>query len=317
MTTLWVNDQKIGAHRGGYTGFVFDITPALIPGRENQLEILVGNSNDPDLPPLKADFNFYGGIYRDLNLILTDKVHFKMTGEAAGNFLIKTSEVSKSEAQVEKTTQVTNHAAQARSKTVNIDILDPEQQRLHTLSEEVRLQPGETRQLEFHYQVLDPQLWSPKTPRLYQVQAYLTEKDTAKRTDRISSTFGLRWFEADPEKGFYLNGEPMKLIGANRHQDHQGLGNALPTALHKKDYRVIKEMGANFIRTAHYPQDPEVYRICDELGLIIWSEIPVINDVTDSKTYHQQALSMQREQILQFFNHPSVVFWGYMNEIFI
>ncbi|NJX17299.1 glycoside hydrolase family 2 TIM barrel-domain containing protein, partial [Tamlana crocina] len=102
-----------------------------------------------------------------------------------------------------------------------------------------------------------------------------------------------------------------------RHQDFFGLGNALPNALHHKDYEMIRDMGANFIRTAHYPQDPEVYRICDELGLLVWSEVPVINDVTASEAYHEVSLKMQREQILQFFNHPSVIMWGHMNEIFI
>ncbi|MEG9327524.1 glycoside hydrolase family 2 TIM barrel-domain containing protein [Salinimicrobium catena] len=315
VTTVFVNDQQIGEHRGGYTGFVFDISEALVPGKENKIRIEVDNSHNLDIPPLDADFNFYGGIYRDLWLVTTPKVHFEMANEDAGNILIKTPEVSEESGNLEVEARVVNSSAGKKKTEVKIDIFDPADKLIKTLRKEISLKAGETKKVNFSHTVNNPELWSPSSPALYRLEASVSAEGS--ENDIIDSRFGFRWFEADPEKGFFLNGKPMKLIGANRHQDFEGLGNALPDKLHRRDYEMIKEMGANFIRTAHYPQDPEVYKICDELGLLVWSEIPVINDVTDSEAYHEVSKKMQREQILQFFNHPSVIMWGYMNEIFI
>lgn len=315
VTTLYVNDQLIGEHRGGYTGFAFDITKALRPGAENKLKIVVDNSHNVDIPPLDADFNFYGGIYRDLWLITTPKLHFETANEAAGNFLIRTPEVSAEKGSFEIETKLVNDSGKRRSVDIEAEIFSPEGNSIKTLRKKMKINSGETVKVDFRESILNPQLWSPSSPNLYKAEVRLLADGEV--LDILSSNFGLRWFKIDPDKGFFLNGEHLKLIGANRHQDFLGLGNALPDRLHHKDYEMIKEMGANFIRTAHYPQDPEVYRICDELGLLVWSEVPVINDVTDSEAYHDVSLKMQREQILQFFNHPSVIMWGHMNEIFI
>jgi beta-galactosidase len=317
ITTVFVNNEKVGEHHGGYTGFVFDISKALHIAKENEIRIEVNNSHTLDIPPLMADFNFYGGIYRDLYLIVTDEVHFELVNEAAGNILVRTPEVSDENAKIRIETKVVNHSSKTKTAVVHIDIINPGSQNIHTLSKSVRLKAGETKAVDFEQQIKTPELWSPDFPNLYEVEARITEGNSGTILDDFQTKIGLRWFEVSTEKGMYLNGKPLKLIGANRHQDYEGLGNALPNALHRKDYKMIKDMGSNFIRTAHYPQDPEVYRLCDELGLIVWSEIPVINDVTDSDAYHDISLQMQREQIKQHFNHPSVFFWGYMNEIII
>lgn len=317
ITTLFVNDQIIGGHRGGYTGFVFDISRALKPGEENHLRIEVDNSHNTDIPPLDADFNFYGGIYRDLELIVTNEVHFELENEATGNILVTTPEVSAQRAKVEVETIVVNNSEEKKNLEVSIEVFSPQKIKIKTLTKRVQLKSGETSTVNFEYTVDDPELWSPDAPNLYNLTAKIAERRTGTLLDEVDTRFGLRWFEVDTKRGFVLNGEPIKLIGANRHQDFKGLGNALPNSLHRKDYEMIKEMGSNVIRTAHYPQDPEVYRICDELGLLVWTEVPVINDVTDTDAYHAVSLKMQREQILQFYNHPSIVMWGLMNEIFI
>ncbi|PRX43761.1 glycoside hydrolase family 2 TIM barrel-domain containing protein [Salegentibacter salegens] len=317
ITTVFVNDKKIGEHRGGYTGFVFDISEALNYGEANQLRIEVDNAHNTDIPPLDADFNFYGGIYRDLQLILTNKIHFELENEATGNMIIKTPDVSAENAQVTFESQIVNHSETTKNLQVSVDIFSPEKQKIETLSKQVQLSPAENKSVSFSKEINHPELWSPDAPSLYYAVAKISEENSEEILDEIDSKFGLRWFEVSTEKGFVLNGKPIKLIGANRHQDFKGLGNALPNKIHKSDYKTIKEMGANVIRTAHYPQDPEVYKICDELGLLVWTEVPVINDVTDTDAYHDVSLKMQREQILQFYNHPSIVMWGLMNEIFI
>ncbi|PTX44253.1 beta-galactosidase [Christiangramia gaetbulicola] len=309
LTKVFVNDKLVGEHIGGYTAFVFEVTEALNFGSANEIRIEVDNSHSADIPPLEADFNFYGGIYRDIEMIVTGKSHFQLEGEAAGNLLIKTPEVNENMARVVFEGKVVNPNENLK---LQLKIWDPSGKIVSELN-----QPVNTGDLSVDLTIDDPKLWSPENPQLYSLQADLIDIRTGKTIDSFFSKFGCRWFKADPEKGFFLNGKPLKLIGANRHQDFQNMGNAVPNSIHRKDYEMIKDMGANFIRTAHYPQDPEVYRICDELGLLVWTEVPVINDVTDTEAYHQNAINMQREQILQLYNHPSIVYWGYMNEIFI
>ncbi|MDR5589542.1 glycoside hydrolase family 2 TIM barrel-domain containing protein [Christiangramia sp. SM2212] len=308
-TKVYVNDQFAGEHIGGYTSFVIEISNLLEFEDKNILRIEVDNSHNNDIPPLEADFNFYGGIYRDIELVVTGKSHFKLTGPEAGNLLIKTPEVSQKIATVSFQGEIVNPS---KELYLQLEITDP-------LGNIVfkNTQSETSEKFSIRTEITNPQLWSPDTPNLYQLKAELIDRNSGEIQDSYISKFGCRWFEANPEKGFILNGKPIKLIGANRHQDFDNMGNAVPNSLHRKDYQMIKDMGSNFIRTAHYPQDSEVYKICDKLGLLVWTEIPVINDVTDSEAYHQNSVNMLREQILQLQNHPSIVFWGYMNEIFI
>jgi len=311
---VYVNNALVGEHIGGYTGFIFELTKYLDFGQANLVKIEVDNSHDLDIPPLEADFNFYGGIYRDIKMIVTGKTHFKLEAEAAGTMQVHTPGVSQEMAEVNFSGEIINTSANKNS-ALKIEVFRPDGTIINDFSKNLkRLKDGK---FSYEFEIENPELWSPENPNLYNLQANIIDPDSGKILDSYSTNFGCRWFKADPEKGFFLNGQPIKLIGANRHQDFENMGNAVPNAIHRKDYQMIKDMGANFIRTAHYPQDPEVYRICDELGLLVWTEVPVINDVTDSEAYHENAINMQREQILQLYNHPSIVFWGIMNEIFI
>ncbi|MCB7482577.1 glycoside hydrolase family 2 TIM barrel-domain containing protein [Christiangramia sediminis] len=313
-TKVFVNNAVVGEHTGGYTGFIFELSKNLKFGEENVVRIEVDNSHNLDIPPLEADFNFYGGIYRDIEMIVTGKTHFKLEGEAAGTMQVHTPKVSEEMAEVSLYGEIINTSANKNSR-LKIEVSGPDGTIIKDFSKNLkRLQDGK---FSYEFEIEDPELWSPENPNLYNLQANIIDPDSGEILDSYSTNFGCRWFEADPKKGFFLNGQPIKLIGANRHQDFENMGNAVPNAIHRKDYQMIKDMGANFIRTAHYPQDPDVYRICDELGLLVWTEVPVINDVTDSEAYHENAVNMQREQILQLYNHPSIVFWGIMNEIFI
>ncbi|MGN6531297.1 MAG: glycoside hydrolase family 2 TIM barrel-domain containing protein, partial [Ginsengibacter sp.] len=165
--------------------------------------------------------------------------------------------------------------------------------------------------------IVQPQLWSPENPYLYRVEASIIEQGkNPVILDAATIPVGVRWFSFDGN-GFYLNGKKYPLNGANRHQDFKGQGNALTDDYHRQDYELIKSMGFNFVRLAHYPQAPEVYRTCDELGLLVWTEIPVVNEVTPTEAFTENCLQMMREQIRQTYNHPSVILYGYMNEILI
>lgn len=312
VTQVFVNGFEVGTHTGGYTSFIFKLSDHLKYGEANKVKIMVDNSHDQNIPPLEADFNFYGGIYRDVELILTGKSHFKLEGPAAGTLPVKTPRVSEELAEVNFSGEIIK--SDNEHPLLEIEVTAPNGEVIKTLNPDIQ---KDSAGFSVNFEIEAPLLWSPDHPHLYEIRASLRDPESKEILDTYSTNFGCRWFKTDPEKGFFLNGKPIKLIGANRHQDFENMGNAVPNAIHRKDYQMIRDMGANFIRTAHYPQDPEVYRICDELGLLVWTEVPVINDVTDSDAYHQNAVNMQKEQILQLFNHPSIVFWGIMNEIFI
>ena len=317
ITRMWLNGHPVGEHFGGYTGFVFDLSEHLKTGSDNQLKIEVDNRYNPDVPPLEADFNFYGGIYRDVSLIVTDEVHFDLLNAGAGNFVVKTPVVTREKADLEIESLLVNNAKDVRKVFVRLNIFAPDGTLLKSSNKKLKIERGQQKRVSFEEALESPELWAPTHPKLYKAELALVDVKSQSTLDEVSSEFGCRWFRIDPGKGFFLNGEPLKLIGANRHQDFKGMGNALPNALHQRDYRLMKEMGCNFVRMAHYPQDPDVYRLCDELGMLVWSEIPVINEITNSEAFTRNCVNMQREQILQFRNHPSVVMWGYMNEIFL
>jgi beta-galactosidase len=160
-----------------------------------------------------------------------------------------------------------------------------------------------------------PHLWSPDDPYLYRVTTEVF--DGEKLLDRTTNPLGFRWYHFDPQRGFFLNGKKLQLKGTNRHQDYQGLGSALTNDLHRRDMEIIKEMGANFVRLAHYPQDPAVLEAADRLGILIWEEIPVVNYITPDPEFEANAHDMLRDMVRQHYNHPAVILWGIMNEVFL
>ncbi|GET21145.1 glycoside hydrolase family 2 TIM barrel-domain containing protein [Prolixibacter denitrificans] len=316
--TVFINEQKVGEHKGGYTAFSFDISPYVHYGSDNDLRVEVSNAPDPQIPPLEADFTFYGGIYRDVWLKVDNPIHFAFSKYATPAVYVNTPQVSAESAQVKVRGTVRNETGKTNRLLVRSEIFSPEGKLVEVLNKVFTVRRNSDRDFEMVSKPLNkPQLWSPDAPNLYTVKTTVQLYHSDSILDGVESPLGFRWFKADPNLGFFLNGKPLKLHGLNRHQDFAGLGNALPNDLHKKDFELIKKMGANFVRLAHYPQAPEVYRECDRLGLLVWSEIPVVNEITESKEFTENCLNMQREQIHQTYNHPSVVMYGYMNEVFI
>ncbi|RYF96512.1 MAG: beta-galactosidase, partial [Chitinophagaceae bacterium] len=163
----------------------------------------------------------------------------------------------------------------------------------------------------------NPELWSTDDPNLYLVHTVIRDASTGKELDNQLNSFGLRWYNFDPEKGFSLNGKHLKLLGTNRHQCYLDKGNALPDEIHIEDIRLLKEMGGNILRIAHYPQDPLILQMCDKLGIITSVEVPIVNEITETDSFLQTSLQMTEEMVKQNFNHPSVVIWAYMNEVML
>ena len=315
---FYLNGQFVGEHKGGYTRFCFDITPHLRYGQENLFAIYVNNVYNPNIPPLSADFTFFGGIYRDVYLQFMNPVHIATNDYASSGVYIRTPEVNNSAASVEITTLLTNDMPQPTEIRVENIICDADGKEVKKTQAEVKLAAGETKtDISKKIKIDSPRLWDIDDPYRYMVYTRILDKRTGTLLDEVVNPLGLRWFKFDSEKGFFLNGKGRKLIGTARHQDYFQKGNALRDELHVQDVLLLKEMGGNYLRVSHYPQDPVIMEMCDKLGIVTSVEIPVVNAVTETEEFLHNSVEMAKEMVRQDFNRPSVMIWGYMNEIFL
>lgn len=315
---FYLNGQFVGEHKGGYTRFCFDITPHLRYGQENLFAIYVNNVYNPNIPPLSADFTFFGGIYRDVYLQFMNPVHIATNDYASSGVYIRTPEVNNSAASVEITTLLTNDMSQATEVRVENIICDADGKEVKKTQAEVKLAAGETKtDISKKIKIDSPRLWDIDDPYRYMVYTRILDKRKGTLLDEVVNPLGLRWFKFDSEKGFFLNGKGRKLIGTARHQDYFQKGNALRDELHVQDILLLKEMGGNYLRVSHYPQDPVIMEMCDKLGIVTSVEIPVVNAVTETEEFLHNSVEMAKEMVRQDFNRPSVMIWGYMNEIFL
>lgn len=305
--TLSVNGREVGRHAGGYTAFSFDVTPFLRFGQSNVISAAVTNEHNPDIPPLGADFTFFGGLYRDCFLQLTPKAHFSTTFFATNGLSIDT-DVTDDLARLFVTARLTN-APRGASVQLLLDGKEVARKRMPKNGIDSLFLSCETTDFEH---------WSPQHPKLYSLTARLLDKH-GKLLDEVQDQVGFRYFFFDERGFFHLNSrsEITRLIGTNRHQCYRGVGWAVPDSIHRKDILAIKAMGANFLRVSHYPQDPLVMHLCDSLGIICSVEIPVVNRITESDAFFHSSLTMAEEMVWQNRNHPSVVLWGMTNEILL
>ena len=344
--TVLLNGQKVASHDGGYSTFRANVTALL--QEENDLRIAVDNTVNTRVYPQKADFTFYGGIYRDVNLLVVSKNHFELDYYGMSGMQI-TPEVKGDAADINMESYVyLEEGADASAYTVELSILDHEGQvvlkeevsladftfdqprfgaitdenwlkgkgRAADLMADVRVDLSHTaRQAASHVFHMDqPHLWKGVVdPYLYTAKASLLFHGQV--LDEISQRFGVRSFAVYPDKGFYLNGKPYPLHGVSRHQDFKGIGNAIPKEQHKRDMELIKEIGANTVRLAHYQHDQYFYDLCDEEGMVVWAEIPYISEHIPSA--RANTITQMRELILQNYNHTCIVTWGLSNEITI
>lgn len=315
---LFVNGKSVGKHIGGYTRFSFDITDFMTTGTENDFLIKVDNSFNRDIPPLTADFTFFGGIYRDVYLIVTSKEHISTTYYGSSGVFISTPEVTEKKASITIKTLLNNLSSLDRKVRVEQEIRSPQKELVKQSSIFVKLK-SKSENVEYtqHLEVIQPELWSPNSPNLYSVYTRIFDSRTNELLDELHQPLGFRWYSFSVDKGFEINGKPLKLIGTNRHQCFEEMGNALPDEIHVRDVKLLKAMGGNFLRISHYPQDPTVIQMCDKLGIICSVEVPIINEITESGQFNTNSLNMAREMVFQDYNHPSVLVWSYMNEVLL
>jgi beta-galactosidase len=307
VAEFWLNGKFLGRHKGGYTGFEFEITPRF-GASENILTVKVDNLYHDTVPPtVKTDYSFYGGIYRDVWLRITDPTY-------VSDVVWTTPTVSRVAAQVEFRSRIANQTPRVRHLTLTQEILDPQGNRVDSVTAPVTVSPGQTKELTQNSGTLKkPLLWSPETPNLYRIRTSLREGQ--RLVDILETPLGLRWFRFDPQQGFFLNGQRVQIQGTNWHQSYPGMGNALPNSRHVKDMEMIREMGANFWRTSHYPHDVATIEASDRLGLMVWEELPINKEIGDPSEYIANVSNMAREMIRRDRNHPSVILWGIAGEI--
>ena len=312
---VYLNGILITKHIGGYTAFRADVSKLLKFGEDNLLAVRVSNANNPSVAPLSADFTFYGGIYRNVWAIVTEPAHFDL-GNLGSNGVFISPKEKKNSWLVAVNGKVVIPSGSNSKLSVRATLLDADGKTVNSKTISINAK-GKSENI-FNVDIpagANVQKWSPDNPYLYTIKTELIEND--KVVDQTQSNTGFYTFKMTADKGAFMNGEPIKLMGVCRHQDHAGLGNALPDAIHQADAQRIKDMGGNFLRISHYPQAEALLDACDKLGILVWEEIPIVNEITPTPAFFETCASQLKEMIAQHRNHPSVVMWGYMNEIFL
>ena len=320
IADVFINRRHIGEHRGGYGAFMFEITGKVEYGKENSILVRVNNGEQLDIMPLVGDFNFYGGIYRDVHLLITDETCISPLDYASPGVRLIQDSVSHRYAKVRAIVDLSNGSSGNQEVELNVRLLDG-QRVVKEGTKNVNLSGNEVMQQELTFEIDQPHLWNGRQdPFLYQAEVTLFRN--GQMVDRVTQPLGLRFYRIDPDKGFFLNGKHLPLQGVCRHQDRSEVGNALRPQHHEEDVALMLEMGVNAVRLAHYPQATYFYDLMDKNGIIVWAEIPFVgpggyNDkgFVDLPAFRANGKEQLKELIRQHYNHPSICVWGLFNEL--
>lgn len=311
---VYLNGEKIYTRNGGYIGFTVDITEKVKFGEMNVLAVRVSNEDSPNTPPGKPDasldFHYYGGIYRDVTLTITEKTHITdvlaADKTAGGGILLYYTDVSDESASLQVKTHVENANVKACTVIVKQILKDADREIAAAVSEEKVLEAGENFQFSQEMEIREPELWSVDHPHLYHLVTEVYEDDT--KVDEVITKTGVRTIAYKPD-GFYLNGERIYLRGANRHQCYQNIGDAAPKSMQYRDALQIKQNGFNAVRATHYPQDKAFLDACDELGILVIECQPGWQNFTKTDIFYERTIRDTREMIRRDRNRPSVILW--------
>lgn len=320
IADVFINRRHIGEHRGGYGAFIFEITGKVEYGKENSILVRVNNGEQLDIMPLVGDFNFYGGIYRDVHLLITDETCISPLDYASPGVRLIQDSVSHRYAKVRAIVDLSNGSSGNQEVELNVRLLDG-QRVVKEGTKNVNLSGNEVMQQELTFEIDQPHLWNGRQdPFLYQAEVTLFRN--GQMVDRVTQPLGLRFYRIDPDKGFFLNRKHLPLQGVCRHQDRSEVGNALRPQHHEEDVALMLEMGVNAVRLAHYPQATYFYDLMDKNGIIVWAEIPFVgpggyNDkgFVDLPAFRANGKEQLKELIRQHYNHPSICVWGLFNEL--
>lgn len=312
VAEVWLNGQRVGMHRGGFSRFRYDITSAVKSGAGNLIAVRVNNENNGIIPQ-SADFTFFGGIYRNVNLIITEPVHIALNDHGSSGVFLSPKSVSPASAEVEIRTELENQGEKTKKCMLRSVVKDGSGNVVAETNSPCMLNAGQGLNILQQLKISGPHLWAGRSdPYLYSVTVELISK--GKVLDRVVQPLGLRKFSIDPEKGFFLNGQKYSLHGVDRHQDRIDKGIAISSDDQREDMSMIEEIGATAIRLCHYQHDPLVYELADRKGLVLWSEVPFVNEPLATDDFASNAVEQLRELIRQNYNHPSILCWGIGNE---
>ncbi len=323
VASVYLNNELLGEHRGGYSAFVFELTDKLNFDKQNQLRVVVNNKYTLDVLPLFGDFNIYGGIYRPVNLIITPQVCIFPLDYASPGIYLKQSKVSESSAEVDMEVKISNSSAQNENIVVATTTFDATGYIIEAQTEDYTAITGQSTYTK-SYKIPQPILWDGKKgAHLYAVKVDIIQY--GRIIDSKTEPLGLRYFRVDPNEGFFLNGQHLPLHGVSRHQDRKDKGNAISYSDHKQDMELMLEMGINALRLAHYQHSETIYDLADTAGIVVWAELPWVggpgslaggsNGYEPTEAFHNNAKQQLLELIRQNFNHPSICFWSIFNEI--
>lgn len=314
VAEVYVNNQFAGRHKGGYSAFAFEISRLLKFGEENEIIVRADNTARPDVIPVNnVLFGVYGGIYRDVQLIVTEKVNIAVTDYASPGIYIRQNNVSNKSAEASVKVKVENKTGSPQDVSINYSIYDANDKLVVQKNQKVKVHHQGRQEFTDVLAVKKPHLWQGiDDPYLYKTVVELSMG--GKVIDKVIQPLGFRHFEFRPNDGMYLNGKKYPMYGVCRHQDWWEKGSALTQAEHDADIEFIREIGATTIRLAHYQQAEYFYSKCDSLGLLVWAEIPFVNQVTTFET--ENAVQQMTELIRQNYNHPSIYTWGLHNEVY-
>jgi beta-galactosidase len=274
----------------------------------------VNNAANTNIPPLDADFTFFGGLYRDAHLLVTDPVQISPLDYGSAGVYLKTTSVSASGANLQVTTVVSNSSAVTATVTVRAVVTDAATNIVTTLTNVVVIPPATVSNVVASTSVTNPHLWNGLAdPYLY--QTFVEVYRGASVADVVSQPLGFRWFSVDPTNGFFLNGQSYDLHGASMHQDWLDKGWAIGDAERRTNFMILQELGATAVRLSHYEHADHTYQLADQSGIVLWTEIPLIDRITEAPAFYTNAAQQLRELIHQRYNHPSVVCWGIFNEV--
>lgn len=314
VAEVYVNGRFLGEHRGSFAAFAYELTHSVNYGEENIIMVKANNEARPDIIPVNHFlFPLYGGIYRPVSLIVTNKVNIKVTDYASPGIYIHQEDVSAQKATVKVKAKLENRGKELVTVDMVAEVKDAEGVPIETISKQVSISPQGETLVEQEVVMKNPRLWQGvKDPYLYTLSTKLL-KD-GKTLDEVKQPLGLRKVEVRAGEGVFLNNKAYPMYGVTRYQDRWGYGNALSHEQHLEDMMLIKEIGATTIRLAHYQQAEDIYDLADSLGFLVWAEIPFVN--RSSGEEGDNAKQQMTELVRQNFNHPSIYIWGIHNEVY-
>jgi beta-galactosidase len=318
VSTVWLNGHRVGEHANGFSAFRFDITDLLRRDGSNILVVRADSAMRDDLPPRAGDFSICGGIYRDVSLLVTPALGIDALDHASSGVYFTTPDISDHTAKLRARVRVRNTRDHPQPAMVRLELADASGVPVGQVSQPLQAPAGVSEAI-LELEVCEPHRWHGRIdPYLYTATVGVepqTPDGAAAQTDAVSQAIGFRTFHIDPERGFFLNGQPYDLHGMNLHQDRAGRAWAVTPADHEEDFQLAAEMGCTFIRLVHYQHDRQALELADRLGLILWTEHALVLTVSDSPVFSERCLTNLRELVRQNFNHPSVIFWGIGNEV--